>query len=461
MDAPLSVLVVEDDALARKVLAAHLAPHRADPAPDAETARRKLASGRYDIAFIDLQLDASGGYAGLELIKPASAKGIYTVVMSGHDSEKCVERAYELGCDDFYAKGNEQDNVGRVLARFLESRDGARRERLFTERFVTGDADTRAAVLAALEYAPSELPILLLGPSGTGKTSLARVIHDHSGRKGGFVAINCSAYTEDLLEAELFGYRKGAFTGAGESRKGKLLLADQGTLFLDEIGAMSLKMQTKLLKAIEERSFYPLGCDRPETSQFRLVSATLEDLHGLIKGGRLRFDFFQRIHGFTLKLKPLAQRPCDILPLVAFFTKGARRLSFSAEAKARLLACPWPGNIRELKKFVDLLEAGHEGRVGPEAVERLLAALRVEQGPEGFASDEQYRFALSRGLNEAVDRFIDVLIQRSLSDNGGKKTKVLDDMKICTRLLYTSLARSGRPPQPKEAKDERELEEVA
>ena len=380
----LKILVVEDNPLARKVMTAQLGDHSVEFASDEAGARRKLESGKYDLAFIDLQLGENDACSGLKVIPLAVSKGVYAVVMSGHDSEKFVEQAYELGCHDFYAKGNEADNVGRVIARFLERRDKSEEERLFSESFITEDEATRAVIREALKFATSELPMLILGPSGSGKTNLARIIHVHSKRPGEFVAINCAAYTEDLLEAELFGYRKGAFTGASDARKGKLLLADRGTLFLDEIGSMSLSMQTKLLKAIEERSFYPLGADRPEFSQFRVVSATLEDLQDVIKAGRLRFDFFQRIHGLPVHLKPLAQRRGDILPMIAHFTRGGKRLSFTPEAKEQLIGHAWPGNIRELKRFVELLVAGHEGgRVLPETVDRLLAG--VSAAPAGAA----------------------------------------------------------------------------
>lgn len=439
----LQILVIEDDLLAQKVMSAQLKEHSVDFARDAAAARLKLETDKPDICFIDLELGDGGAASGLDLISLAVSKRIYSVVMSGHNSESIVERAYELGCNDFYSKGNEETNVGGVLARFLKREQKSESDNLFTERFVTDDPGTRALVHDALKYAASDLPLLILGPSGTGKTNLARIIHDHSGRAGQFVSINCAAYTEDLLEAELFGYRKGAFTGAGDSRKGKLLAADRGTLFLDEIGSMSLGMQTKLLKAIEERAFYPLGSDRPETSQFRIISATLEDLQSLIKGGRLRFDFFQRIHGLTLELKPLAQRGADVFPLISYFTRGGKHLSFANDAKERLLRYDWPGNIRELKKLVDLLAAGHEGRVTLETVNRLLSTVLREEKAEGFVTDEQYRLALKMGLDGAMDRFVDGIVARSMDENDGKKTKVLEELNISTRILYASLKRSG------------------
>ncbi|MDE2293443.1 MAG: sigma-54-dependent Fis family transcriptional regulator [Elusimicrobia bacterium] len=436
----LSILVVEDDPLARELMADELAGHRVDLAPDFETGRRKLEGGRHDLCFIDLKLGKGDTGSGLKLIPLAAAKGSYPVVMSSHDSERVVEEAYALGCRDFYAKGNMHGNVAAVLARYQERLAPAGDASLFETQFVTDDPATRAAVTTALRYAPSDLPLLILGPSGTGKTRLAQLLHDRSGRQGRFVAINCASYTEDLLEAELFGHKKGTFTDATEDRRGKLLLADGGTLFLDEIGAMSAKMQTKLLKAIEEKSFYPLGSEKPVRSSFRVVSATLEDIPALIKSGKLRLDFFQRIHGFTVELRPLSSRPGDIAPLVAAMTQGGRRLSFTPEAKAALARHEWPGNVRELKRLVELLVAGEEGRVTAETVARLLAAVASKERPGGdFITDEQYRHALANGLNATIERITEALIKRNFAENGGVKARVKEDLKIATRILYKVL----------------------
>lgn len=439
----LKVLLVEDDPLARKLMTAQLSDHEVDFAADMATARKKISARNIDICFIDLKLDKDD-HSGLELIPLAAAAGAYAVVMSGHDSEPLVEGAYALGCADFYGKGNEEESVGSVIERYWQKQEGAAGDQVFQDDFVTHDKDTRASISTALSHAKSELPVLILGPSGSGKTSLARVIHDRSGRRGQFVAINCAAHTEELLEAELFGYRKGAFTGAVEARKGKLLLADDGTLFLDEVGSMSQKMQSKLLKALEEKSFYPLSADRPETSRFRVISATLEDVHELVKTKQLRFDFFQRINGINVFLKPLKDRRDDILPMLAFFSRGKRKLSFAEEAKQQLLRYPWPGNARELKRFVELITAGRPGRVSLDMVMELLITAHADQGARKFLTDEQYDFILANGLPQAVKRLEDEAIARSLKENGGRKAKAMSALKIATGLLYSSLRRTGQ-----------------
>lgn len=439
----LRILVIEDDSLAREVMAGNLAGATVDFAADRAAAERKLKAGRYDICFIDLLLGINDDYSGLKLIPLAVAKGAYTVVMSGCDTEETIGKAYALGCKEFYVKGNEETNLQAIIARYLQGDGGKKAQAVFASGFITNDPATRALVTEALNYAVTKLPLLILGPSGTGKTTLAQLLHEHSGRDGDFVAMNCSAYTEDLLESELFGYKRGAFTGAHENRKGKLAQADKGTLFLDEIGAMSQNMQVKLLKAIEEKSFYPLGSDKPEYSDFRVISATLEDVQKLLAENRLRFDFFQRVHGMTITLKPMAQRKCDIFPLMQAFTKGGKRLAFGPEAREHVLAHDWPGNTRELKRFVELVSAGTQGAVTLETVRKHITPVAApSRAAQGGGAQAYYEYALKHGLAAAVGRLTAELIARSLGENGGKRAAVLAQLKISKRLLYATLAKT-------------------
>jgi two-component system nitrogen regulation response regulator GlnG len=205
-------------------------------------------------------------------------------------------------------------------------------------------------------------------------------------------------------------------------------------------------MQTKLLKAIEEKCFYPLGSEKPVTSSFRVISATLEPIPALIKSGKLRLDFFQRIHGLTVELRPLSLRTGDIPPLIAAMTQGGRKLSFTAEAKELLLRHDWPGNVRELKKLVDLLAAGQEGRVTAETLSGLLDTLKSQEQPGGgFSTEEQYRHALANGLAATIERVTESIIKRNLAENGGVKARVMDDLQIATRLLYKVLPGAAAP----------------
>jgi DNA-binding NtrC family response regulator len=441
----LKILVIEDDKLAQSVVASHLSGHGVDFADNKTDAEKMLNSNKYNLCFVDLKLGKHDPMSGLQLLPIAKKRGVYAVVMSSSADDETVNRAYKQGCRDFYVKGHEAENIPVIIAKYQQAATPTSND-VFTSEFITRDADTQKSVLEAFKYSGSDIPLLLLGPSGTGKTRLAKLLHERSGRKGAFVAINCSAYTEDLLEAELFGYKRGAFTGAQDNRKGKLLQADLGTLFLDEIGSMSQNMQTKLLKAIEERTFYPVGSDKPEHSDFRIISATLENMHELITNGKLRFDFFQRIHGYTVNLKPLCQRKDDIFPLIASLTKNGKRLSFENDARAFLLKYNWPGNIRELKKFVELVSAA-DGMVTLDDVRHHIAqAIQTEprqRATDGFLTDEQFECAATNGLGEALDRIAYAAIKRSLKENGDKRVKTRKQLKISSRMLYTSLRKFG------------------
>ncbi len=438
----LKILVIDDDRLARDIMADNLAGQAVEFAGDKAAAERKLKAGHYDICFIDLMLGENDNYSGLKLIPLAVSKGIYSVVMSSCDTEETISQAYALGCKEFYVKGNERANVTAIIARYIQGGASKKVEGIFSKEFITNDPGTRSMVAEVMKHASTSLPILLLGPSGTGKTTVAKLLHEHSGRAGRFVDMNCGAYTDELLEAELFGCKKGAFTGANENRTGKLAQADKGTLFLDEIGAMSRNMQVKLLKAIEEKSFYPLGADKPEYSDFRVISATLEDVQELLAENKLRFDFFQRVHGMTVTLKPLAQRKCDIFPLIQALTKGKKRLAFAPEAKEYLLAHSWPGNARELKTFVDIVTTGTDGQITLEIVNHYVKQLAA---PAAFAfTQAQYDYALEHGLAGVVENLQAGIIRRNLNENHGKKAATLKQLKISKRLLYSVVTKAQK-----------------
>ena len=287
----------------------------------------------------------------------------------------------------------------------------------------------------------SKRPILITGESGTGKTFLAKFIHQLSektiGKKTPFVHLNCAEISESLIESELFGYEKGAFTGAQKSKKGMLELADGGILFLDEIATMPLSIQKKLLKAIEEKSFFPLGSERSINSDFRLISATCEDLKSKIENNEFRADFFFRIEGFNVSIKSLRERKDDLNRLIHFFIKkGERLIVFDSSAKAVMLNYQWPGNVRELERTIEVLQTKDRGIVTALDLQPLLS--KNTSSNIKFDLEEVKRF----GLKTYIENLESNILKRTLASNQDKVRKTLIDLKLSNNSYYRILENS-------------------
>ncbi len=428
-------MVVEDDPLIQKIIGKNLKGNNVDFASNKDDAFKKLDSKKYNITFVDLMLGENDNYSGLRVIEKAKSKGIYVVVISGSGNKELINRVYELGANDYYFKGNENTVIADVLRKYesyLEINND--KKKLFLNDFITTDSETQKEVLNALKFAQKDCPILILGDSGTGKTTLARLIHKYSKRKGEYVDLNCAAYNSELLEIELFGHTKGAFTGAAEKRIGKLKQADKGTLFLDEIGAMSIDMQQKLLKAVEEKYFYPVGSDTKEYSNFRIISATLENPEELVKSKKLRKDFLNRVGSIRVFLPPLSKRRDDILLLIEKFTAAKRQISFSPKAIDFLLKYSWPGNVRELKNMIDFFILNSKGRIDVSDIENYLRS--DTKNEQLNLSDKFLNIPLDVGLDDYLDGIAYSLIKKEF--NRTKKVNdVLKRFKISTRRFYS------------------------
>jgi two-component system response regulator FlrC len=302
---------------------------------------------------------------------------------------------------------------------------------------VAADPASRALLGLARRAAAADVTILVTGPSGAGKDVVARYIHAKSGRaRGPFVAVNCAALPEAMLEALLFGHERGAFTGALQAAPGLFRAADGGTLFLDEVGELPLAMQAKLLRAVEQREVLPLGATRAVAVDVRLVAATNRDLASAVAEGRFRADLHWRLSVFPLALKPLAERRDDILPLVARWqaSEGAE-LRFTEAALARLLAHGWPGNVREL------------GNVLARAC--ILAADGVIDTGAILIDGERPACPRLDGLGGAVKAREEETIRAALASSGGRRTEAARQLGISERTLrYKLAAYAGRPRRP-------------
>ena len=274
----------------------------------------------------------------------------------------------------------------------------------------------------AKKVAPSSSTILILGESGTGKEVLAKYIHFCSKRKGPFVTINCAAIPEELLEAELFGYEKGAFTGAIKSKPGKFEIANKGTLFLDEIGDLSLKLQAKLLRVIQEKQVERLGSDHSIKVDVRILAATNKDLEKEVQEGRFRGDLFFRLNVIPIKLPPLRERKEDIPLLTQFFLKricereGIEEKKLTSQAIKALLNYPWPGNIRELENFIERVVILSENNI-----------IGIEDLSLSTLSS---KLQIRESLTEDKDMLIKYLSLPQISENGIELNKLLKEIEV-------------------------------
>jgi len=369
------LLIVEDEEPLRQALAERLIEHgfEVEQAGSGEEALEQLADFAFDVVITDLRLPGVDGTRVLETAL-ASYPDIIGIIVTGYGTVKDAVEAIKRGAADFVTKPFQFDELLHVVnsgleARRLQSENAYLHEQL-DQRFGLGSMVGKSAVMQALfqlieTIAPTTATVLITGDTGTGKEMVARAIHQTSPRhRARFVAINCSSIPETLLDAELFGHARGAFTGAVSTRSGRIEQADGGTLFLDEVGTMPMALQMKLLRVLQEREFERLGDNRTIKVDVRIVAATNADLQKMVKEGTFREDLFYRLNVVTMHLPPLRDRPEDVPLLVKHFleTRGADSTVVSQEAMRRLMAYNWPGNVRQLENAIERAVAMLAGR---------------------------------------------------------------------------------------------------
>jgi two-component system nitrogen regulation response regulator NtrX len=403
------LLIVDDDAntLASLARAFRMAGHEATVCDSAARAVDLVKAQRFDLIFSDVVMPGKDGISFLEDLK---ALGISTptVMISGQASVEMAVRATRLGAVDFLEKPLSTDKllltVDNVLKLSrLEEENRQLRRRVGKHEIVRSGEAMRRIMAQVERVAASESRICILGETGTGKELIARTIHDKSPRRSSpFVTLNCAAVPAELIESELFGHEKGAFTGAAVRHSGKFEQAHHGTLFLDEIGDMPLTMQAKLLRVLEEGEVERVGADRPMQVDVRVVVATHRNLEELVKQGSFRQDLFHRVYVFPVVLPPLRERLEDIPVLVEHFARqvaeqnGWKPISFQADAIGELKRYHWPGNVRELRNVVERLmllsEDGHVDRRGVEMALPAPAPSTVSPGGTGTLAERVEAF---------------------------------------------------------------------
>ncbi|HEY0794097.1 MAG TPA: sigma-54 dependent transcriptional regulator [Chthoniobacterales bacterium] len=366
----MNVLIVDDEKSIRTstAVAVRAAGHHADTADSGTVALLKVQEEAYDLAFLDLRLGDADGLEILTQLKRQSPQ-LAVVVFTAYATIASAVAAIQRGATDYLEKPFSLEHLRQVLARVekqrrLESRISDLQEQVQQNGPELDVASRHEGVCEAMDVllraAPTQAPVLLLGESGTGKSVLARVVHAHGAVKDGpFVTVSCPSLTRELLESELFGHVRGAFTGAIRDSWGKVAVAESGTLFLDEIGELPLEIQPKLLRLLQERQYERLGEHKTRAANTRIIAATNKDLRESVRAGTFREDLYYRLDVISVRIPPLRERRHDLLDLAQAFLRfysgqlGKGEFTLSEGAAGRIVAYRWPGNIRELKNTIE------------------------------------------------------------------------------------------------------------
>jgi len=467
-----TILIVDDEPAARYALRRALeSKYRVAEADCAEAAREALTREQPDLVLLDVVLP---GQNGIEFLRSMREQGseIPVLMVSALDTAKTAVEALQLGAADYLVKGFELEELRQRVANLLklaslEKENDALRRRLTSEgqfgQMIGRTLDMRKAFEIAERVAGTDSTVLILGESGTGKDLLAQEIHARSPRAGkAFVAVNCAALPETLIESELFGYERGAFTGAAQQKKGKFELASGGTLFLDEIGDMNPVTQAKVLRALENRTIERLGGTQSIPVDVRVISATHRNLPAEIRAGKFREDLFYRLRVVSVDLPPLRAHKQDI-PVLAesFLQMHAARLGRAArltrEAIAAIERYDWPGNVRELKNALERSLVLCNGEVIgvpdlPEEVARGEALVQKHsgEGRDSGLSEKDFR--------EAKRKFEVAYLTKQLADHRWNVSRTaatigLHRQSLQEKLRELGIRRPGREPIEEEEKN--------
>ena len=417
-----NILVVDDDRNIRRMLATALEAAGyvvVEAGGGAQALARMATAPAIDLLVSDVRMENMDGIRLLEQVKQ-TRPAMPVIIMTAFGSIPAAVEAMRLGAYDYLAKPFSAQQIRQTVARALEIQSlkqenralKSRLERLTgPERFLASSPQTTSLLEVAAKAAASDATVLLTGESGTGKSLLARHIHQLSPRRSGpFVSVACTTLSEHLLESELFGHVRGAFTGAIKDKPGRLEAAESGTVFLDEIGDLSLALQAKLLRFLQEKTFERVGGSETLQIDARIIAATNQDLEQLVREKRLREDLYYRLNVIELRLPPLRDRPAEITVLAASFveaaaiTHGKKALEMTPAASAALLAYSWPGNIRELRNVIEravVLSRGDQ--------------ISVNDLPDRILANPQIAGARNLTLEEMERRHIQFVMEQAMT----------------------------------------------
>jgi two-component system nitrogen regulation response regulator NtrX len=447
-----SVLVVDDEINIRKSLNGVLSDegYRVSLAESAEKAVDMLSRSLVDAVLLDVWLPGMDGLEALKRIREMYPL-LPVIMISGHGTIDMAVKAVKNGAFDFIEKPISLDKLLITLSRAIEreilrSENVELKERVERKFRMVGESEGMRKLRAEIAAAgPTNASVLISGENGSGKEIVAREIHRHSRRAAKpFVAVNCAAIPEELIESELFGHERGAFTGAVGKRRGRFELADGGTLFLDEVGDMSPRTQSKILRVLEERAFERVGGGDKIRSDVRILAATNRNLPKEVAAGRFREDLFFRLNVFPVHVPALRDRKEDIPPIASHFVEeicgeqGKEKKGFSAEAMHRMMAHSWPGNVRELRNVVERLVILSMGRrIEEETVRRVLATDLPSAEPSRLQAFDEEHF------REATLAFEKAYLERKLRENDFNVSRTAEKLGLDRTSIHRKMKQLG------------------
>lgn len=438
------ILTIDDEENIRNGLADNfeLEGYDVKEASSGEEGLELIAQGGIDLVITDLRMD---GISGSEVVKKVCSEhpGIPIIVLTGHGSIDDATAALKAGAFDFLTKPLDLDHLNKIVKNALQGKILAEQNRELQAKLLKsqngdemiGKSDSLNRVRQMIsKAAPARASVLITGESGVGKELVAHAVHEQSERaKGPFVVVHCTALSETLIESELFGYEKGAFTGAENIHKGRFELADSGTIFLDEIGEVNLATQVKLLRVLQEHKFERVGGEKSIEVDVRVVAATNRNLEDEVKAGRFREDLFYRLNVVRIEMPALRERMDDIPLLMHSFLRefnieNKKNIKgFDKASKAAMIKYNWPGNIRELKNAVEsavVMCTGDE--------------IKIEDLPRALRSQGEEK-VITIPIGITMDEAEKIIIQENLAANKGNKSKTADILGIGRKTLHRKL----------------------
>ncbi|RJP70802.1 MAG: sigma-54-dependent Fis family transcriptional regulator [Candidatus Abyssobacteria bacterium SURF_17] len=458
---PGTILVVDDEAKMRRVLQMLFEEdgYAVAQAENGEEALQQVTSVRPDLAICDMRMPRIDGIEFLRRVKDSSPE-LPVIIMTAYAEVKTAVEAIKLGAENYVTKPLDMEELRILAARAIEKRSlikenlqlRAELDSRFDINEFVGESENIQRVFRLIEQvAPTNTTVLVTGESGTGKELVARAIHFKSPRRAKpFVVVNCAALSEHLLESELFGHVKGAFTGAHSDRRGRFELADGGTLFLDELALMSIPLQGKLLRVLQEKEFEPVGSTRTTKVDVRIIGATNKHLERMLEERAFREDLYYRLNVVEIHLPPLRERKEDIPLLIKHcIAQLNRELSksvsgISDDALALLMEYDWPGNVRELENLVErAMVLGKCDSLGIDNFPSQVTRLREQVGSQRGLLDGLVLPEDGISLVEMVEEIEKKLIKEALEKTGGNKTRAAELLKVTRKMMRYKAEKYG------------------